>query len=89
MSIFFYTKSALLDSLEKIVQKNVTQHVKDVTMSMAGVNTVVIQDGKESIVKHVMYQMKQNKIDIKNSIIVKIYKIWECSFCFKTAINHK
>lgn len=44
--------SALLDSLEKIVQKNVTQHVQDVTMSMAGVNTVVIQDGKESIVKH-------------------------------------
>lgn len=55
MSIFFYTKSALLDSLEKYVLKSVTQHVTDVTMSMAGVNTVVIQAGKDSTVKHVMY----------------------------------
>lgn len=61
MFIFFYTKSALLDSLEKIVQKNVTQHVKDVTTSMAGVNTVVIQAGRESTVKHVMYHTKQNE----------------------------
>lgn len=45
MSIFFYTKSALLDSLEKYVLKSVTQHVTDVTMSMAGVNTVVIHSG--------------------------------------------
>lgn len=44
--------SALLDSLEKSVLKNVTQHVTDVTMSMAGVNTVVIQAGKDSTVKH-------------------------------------
>lgn len=61
MSIFFYTKSALLDSLEKYVLKSVTQHVTDVTMSMAGVNTVVIQAGKDSTVKHVMYQIKQKK----------------------------
>lgn len=61
MSIFFYTKSALLDSLGKIVQKNVTQHVKDVAMSMACVNMVVIQAGRESTVKHVMYQIKQNE----------------------------
>lgn len=60
MSIFCYTKSALLDSLEKSVLKNVTQHVTDVTMSMADVNMVVIQAGRESIVKHVMYQI--NKI---------------------------
>lgn len=61
MSIFFYTKSALLDSLEKYVLKSVTQHVTDVTMSMAGVNTIVIQAGKDSTVKHVMYQIKQNE----------------------------
>lgn len=63
MSIIFYTKSALLDSLEKYVLKSVTQHVTDVTMSMAGVNTVVIQAGKDSIatVKHVMYQIKQSE----------------------------
>lgn len=40
--------------------KNVTQHVTDVTMSMADVNMVVIQAGRESIVKDVMYQI--NKI---------------------------
>lgn len=61
MSIFFYTKPALSDSLEKIVQKNVTQHVKDVTTSMAGVNTVVIRAGMDSTVKHVMYHIKQNE----------------------------
>lgn len=60
MSIFFYTKSALSDSLEKVVLENVTQHVKDVTMSMADVNMVVIQAGRESSVNHVMYQIKQN-----------------------------
>lgn len=62
MSIFFYTKSVLLDSLEKSVLKNVTQHVKDVTMSMAGVNTVVIQAGMDSTVKHAMYQKKKRNL---------------------------
>lgn len=57
--------SALLDSLGKIVQKNVTQHVKDVAMSMACVNMVVIQAGRESTVKHHVATEHMEKIAAK------------------------
>lgn len=58
-------RSVLLDSLEKSVLKNVTQHVKDVTMSMAGVNTVVIQAGMDSTVKHHVATEHMEKIAAK------------------------
>lgn len=57
--------SALLDSLGKSVLNNVTQHVKDVTTSMAGVNTVVIQAGRESTVKHLVAIEHMEKIVTK------------------------
>lgn len=57
--------SALLDSLEKYVLKSVTQNVKDVTTSMADVNTVVIQAGRESSVKHLVAIEHMEKIVAK------------------------
>lgn len=65
--------SALLDSLETSVLKSVTQRVKDVTTSMAGVNMVVIQAGRESTVKPLVAIEHMEKIVAK---LVENVVIW-------------